>query len=85
MLDSPQQAKTPATTAAPVHVRISRLVKQFGEMQKMMKKMGMAGKKGGKRGGFGLPGMGNLAALRGGGMPDMAELEQMMGGAKPPK
>ena len=64
---------------------VTRLVKQFGEMQKMMKKMGMAGKKGGKRGGFGLPGMGNLAALRGGGMPDMAELEQMMGGAKPPK
>jgi signal recognition particle subunit SRP54 len=63
---------------------VTRLVKQFGEMQKMMKKMGMAGKKGGKRGGFGLPGMGNIAALRGGGMPDMAELEQMMGGAKPP-
>jgi signal recognition particle subunit SRP54 len=63
---------------------VNRLVKQFGEMQKMMKKMGMAGKKGGKRGGFGLPGMGNIAALRGGGMPDMAELEQMMGGAKPP-
>jgi signal recognition particle subunit SRP54 len=53
---------------------VSRLVKQFGDMQKMMKKMGMGGggKKGKKRGGFpGLPGMG--------GMPDMSELEQMMG------
>jgi signal recognition particle subunit SRP54 len=54
---------------------VSRLVKQFGDMQKMMKKMGMGGggKKGKKRGGFpGLPGMG--------GMPDMSELESMMGG-----
>ncbi len=57
---------------------VTRLIKQFGEMQKMMKKMGMGGKKG-KRGGFGLPGMPNLGALRGG-MPDMSELEQMMGG-----
>ncbi|MDW3213725.1 MAG: signal recognition particle protein [Ilumatobacteraceae bacterium] len=55
---------------------VSRLVKQFGDMQKMMKKMGMGGggKKGKKRGGFpGLPGMG-------GGMPDMSELESLMGG-----
>ena len=53
---------------------VSRLVKQFNDMQKMMKKMGMGGgKKGKKRGGMpGLPGMG-------GGMPDMSELEQMMG------
>ena len=53
---------------------VSRLVKQFGDMQKMMKKMGMGGgKKGKKRGGFpGLPGMG--------GMPDMSELESLMGG-----
>lgn len=50
---------------------VTRLVKQFGEMQKMMKRFGgMAGKKG-KRG---LPGLGGL---RGG--PDMAELEAMMG------
>jgi len=57
---------------------VSRLVKQFSEMQKMMKKMGMTGggKKGKKRGGFpGMPGG------FGGGMPDMAELEKMMGGA----
>ena len=55
---------------------VSRLVKQFGDMQKMMKKMGMAGGKKGKRGG--LPGLGGLGGLRG--MPDMSELEQMMGG-----
>jgi signal recognition particle subunit SRP54 len=61
---------------------VTRLIKQFGEMQKMMKKMGMTGRKG-KRGGLGLPGLGGLGALRGAGMPDMAELEQMMG--KPPK
>jgi signal recognition particle subunit SRP54 len=56
---------------------VSRLVKQFGDMQKMMKKMGMGmggGKKGKKRGG--LPGMG--------GMPDMSELEGMLGGAGAP-
>ncbi len=53
---------------------VSRLVKQFGDMQKMMKKMGMGGGKGKKRGGF--PGLGGL----GGGMPDMSELEAMMGG-----
>jgi signal recognition particle subunit SRP54 len=68
---------------------VTRLVKQFSEMQKMMKKMGMGAKKG-KRGGLGLPGMGALGGLGGlggmkGGMPDMAELEQLMGGAKPPK
>ena len=59
---------------------VTRLVKQFGDMQKMMKKMGMGGggKKGKKRGGFpGLPGMG-------GGMPDMSELEALMGGQEGP-
>ena len=54
---------------------VTRLVKQFGDMQKMMKKMGMGGGKKGKRGGFpGIPGLG------GAGMPDMKELEAMMGG-----
>jgi signal recognition particle subunit SRP54 len=58
---------------------VTRLVKQFSEMQKMMKKMGMGGKKG-KRGGFpGLPGMGGFPGMGKGG-PDMAELEQLMGG-----
>jgi signal recognition particle subunit SRP54 len=64
---------------------VTRLVKQFSEMQKMMKKMGMGGKKG-KRGGFpGIPGMGGfpgMGGLRGG--PDMAELEQLMGGQNGP-
>jgi signal recognition particle subunit SRP54 len=64
---------------------VTRLVKQFSEMQKMMKKMGMGGKKG-KRGGFpGIPGMGGfpgMGGLKGG--PDMAELEQLMGGQNGP-
>jgi signal recognition particle subunit SRP54 len=52
---------------------VSRLVKQFADMQKMMKRMGMGGGgKKGKRGGF--PGLGGMK-----GMPDMAELEEMMG------
>ena len=50
---------------------VSRLVKQYEEMQKMMKKLGGVGSKKGLR--RGVPGLG-------GGMPDMAELEQMMGG-----
>jgi signal recognition particle subunit SRP54 len=50
---------------------VTRLVKQFSEMQKMMKRMGGGGKKG-KRRGLGLPGMGA--------MPDMSELEELMGG-----
>jgi signal recognition particle subunit SRP54 len=48
---------------------VNRLVKQFSEMQKMMKRFGMAGKgkKGKRRGGFpGLP--------PGEGFPDLAEL-----------
>ncbi|MEX2627672.1 MAG: signal recognition particle protein [Ilumatobacteraceae bacterium] len=56
---------------------VNRLVKQFGEMQKMMKKFGMSGKKGKK----GKGGKGGLGALGGGGqMPDMSELEGMLGG-----
>ena len=59
---------------------VTRLIKQFGDMQKMMKRMGMGGKKG-KRG-LGIPGM---AGLGGKNMPDMAELEQMMGGSQFPR
>jgi signal recognition particle subunit SRP54 len=55
---------------------VSRLVKQFGDMQKMMKKMGLGGKPGKKRG---LPGFGGMS-----GMPDMSELESMLGGAGAP-
>jgi signal recognition particle subunit SRP54 len=55
---------------------VTRLIKQFGEMQKMMKRMGMGGKKG-KRG---MPSFGGRGA-----MPDMAELEQMMGSGQFPR
>ena len=54
---------------------VTRLVKQFGEMQKMMKRFGGMGGKKAKRGLPGLAGLGG--GLRGG--PDMAELEAMMG------
>ena len=51
---------------------VNRLVKQFAEMQKMMKRFGMAGmgkgKKGKRRGGDARP-------AAGGGMPDLAELK----------
>jgi signal recognition particle subunit SRP54 len=60
---------------------VTRLIKQFGDMQKMMKRMGMSGGKKGKRG-MGLPGMGGLSGKN---MPDMAELEQMMGGGQFPR
>jgi signal recognition particle subunit SRP54 len=60
---------------------VTRLIKQFGDMQKMMKKMGMGGGKKGRRG-LGMPGMGGLGGKN---MPDMAELEQMMGGGQFPR
>jgi signal recognition particle subunit SRP54 len=52
---------------------VNRLVKQFAEMQKMMKRFGMTGKgkKGKRRGGFpGLP--------PGEGFPDLAELTSQL-------
>src|SRR6187402_152118 len=55
---------------------VTRLIKQFGDMQKMMKRMGMSAGKKGKRG-MGMPSLGGLSGKN---MPDMAELEQMMGG-----
>src|SRR3954454_3185917 len=60
---------------------VTRLIKQFGDMQKMMKRMGMGGGKKGKRG-SGMPGLGGLGGKN---MPDMAELEQMMGGGQFPR
>ncbi len=60
---------------------VTRLIKQFGEMQKMLKRMGMGGGKKGKRG-MGMPGLGGLGGKN---MPDMAELEQMMGGGQFPR
>jgi signal recognition particle subunit SRP54 len=50
---------------------VNRLVKQFGEMQKMMKRFGGMGKKG-KKGRGGFPGLG-------GGMPDLTELQGLPG------
>ncbi|MFV0306509.1 MAG: signal recognition particle protein [Desertimonas sp.] len=57
---------------------VNRLVKQFAEMQKMMKRFGMmgGGKKGKRRG---LGGLGGLGALGGGGAA-MPDLEELMGG-----
>jgi signal recognition particle subunit SRP54 len=52
---------------------VNRLVKQFGDMQKMMKRLGMGGGKKGKKG------RGALAGLGGGAMPDMAELAELQG------
>ena len=46
---------------------VNRLVKQFSEMQKMMKRFGVMGK--GKKGKRGIPGL-----APGGGFPDLAEL-----------
>jgi signal recognition particle subunit SRP54 len=55
---------------------VNKLVKQFAEMQKMMKRMGMSmgggrGKKGkkGKKSGFGGGGMPGLGGMPGGGLP----------------
>jgi signal recognition particle subunit SRP54 len=55
---------------------VNRLVKQFGDMQKMMKRLGMGG---GKKGKKGRGGLGALAGLGGGTMPDMAELADLQG------
>jgi signal recognition particle subunit SRP54 len=58
---------------------VNRLVKQFGDMQKMMKRFGMGGKKGKK----GRGALGALGALGGGGMPDLAELQGLGGTGLP--
>jgi signal recognition particle subunit SRP54 len=55
---------------------VNRLVKQFSEMQKMMKKMGLGG---GKKGKGKKSGLGALAGL-GGAMPDLSELQGLTGG-----
>ena len=59
---------------------VNRLVKQFGDMQKMMKRFGMMGMGGGKKGK-----RGGLGALGGpaGGMPDLEELMSGLGGNLP--
>jgi len=68
-------------------VKVNQLLKQFGQMQKMMKsksKMkGMMEQLGGMSGGGG-GGMSGLGGLMGGGkgMPDMDGLEDLLGGGK---
>jgi len=60
MIDGSRRARIAAGSGTTVG-EVSRLVKQFGEMQKMMKRMGaMAGMGGGKKGKKGRP---NLAGL----------------------
>lgn len=59
---------------------VTRLIKQFAEMQKMMKRMGGSRGGKGKRGMFsGLPGMGAGPHGAGFGMPDMSEIDKIMG------
>jgi signal recognition particle subunit SRP54 len=63
---------------------INRLVKQFTEMQKMMKRFGLGaggGKKGKRRAALaGLPGLGGLGGLGPGGLPDLGDLGDLAGG-----
>ena len=62
---------------------VNRLVKQFSEMQKMMKKMGGGGMPGGRKARRAAKGTkGNPFA--GGAMPDMGDLESMLGGGQFP-
>ncbi|MCU1360688.1 MAG: ffh [Ilumatobacteraceae bacterium] len=72
---------------------VNRLVKQFGEMQKMMKRMGAMGMgkggkgkgKGGKKGKRSFAGMpGGLPPGIGGGMPDFSGMPGMPGGPGQP-
>ncbi|MEC9182523.1 MAG: signal recognition particle protein, partial [Actinomycetota bacterium] len=62
---------------------VNRLVKQFSEMQKMMKKMGGGGMPGGRKARRAAKGTkGNPFA--GGAMPDMGDLESILGGGQFP-
>ncbi len=59
---------------------VTRLIKQFAEMQKMMKRMGGSRGGKGKRGMFsGLPGIGAGPQGAGFGMPDMSEIDKIVG------
>ena len=72
-----------ATGSGTSVAEVNRLVKQFSEMQKMMKKMGGGGMPGGRKARRAAKGMkGNPFA--GGGMPDMGDLESMLGGGQFP-
>ncbi len=72
-----------ATGSGTSVAEVNRLVKQFSEMQKMMKKMGGGGMPGGRKARRASKGMkGN--PFGGGGMPDMGDLESMLGGGQFP-
>ena len=72
-----------ATGSGTSVAEVNRLVKQFSEMQKMMKKMGGGGIPGGRKARRSAKGMkGN--PFGGAGMPDMSDLESMLGGTQLP-
>jgi signal recognition particle subunit SRP54 len=72
-----------ATGSGTSVAEVNRLVKQFSEMQKMMKKMGGGGLPGGRKARRSAKGMkGN--PFGGAGMPDMSDLESMLGGTQLP-
>lgn len=72
-----------ATGSGTSVAEVNRLVKQFSEMQKMMKKMGGGGMPGGRKARRAAKGMkGN--PFGGAGMPDMGDLESMLGGGQLP-
>ena len=72
-----------ATGSGTSVAEVNRLVKQFSEMQKMMKKMGGGGMPGGRKARRAAKGMkGN--PFGGAGMPDMSDLESMLGGGQLP-
>jgi signal recognition particle subunit SRP54 len=72
-----------ATGSGTSVAEVNRLVKQFSEMQKMMKRMGGGGMPGGRKARRSAKGMkGN--PFGGAGMPDMSDLESMLGGGQLP-
>ncbi len=72
-----------ATGSGTSVAEVNRLVKQFSEMQKMMKKMGGGGMPGGRKARRAAKGVkGN--PFGGAGMPDMSDLESMLGGGQLP-
>ena len=72
-----------ATGSGTSVAEVNRLVKQFSEMQKMMKKMGGGGMPGGRKARRASKGMkGN--PFGGGGMPGIGDLESMLGGGQFP-
>ncbi|MEJ7720006.1 MAG: hypothetical protein WKF58_05960 [Ilumatobacteraceae bacterium] len=85
LIDGRRRARI-ATGSGTTAADVNRLVKQFSEMQKMMKRFGMEAKKG-KKGRGGFPGLGGLGGM-GGQMPpgfgdELGDLSQLTGGTGP--